>query len=74
MFDLSTVITPNLSHSGQDQTTSVKFNPQTLAVLAAEDTTLQEIIDNLECWISDRSADCDVVLEELGIDDQNILK
>ena len=71
---LTTGFTPNLSHSGQDQTTSVKFKLQTLAVLAGEDTTLQDIIDNLDFWISDRSADCDVVLDELGIDDQNILK
>ena len=71
---LTTGFTPNLSHSGQDQTTSVKFKLQTLAVLAGEGTTYQDIIDNLDFWISDRSADCDIVLDELGIDDQNILK
>ena len=35
---------------------------------------MEEIVDNLDFWMSDRSADCDIVLVELGIGDQKILK
>ena len=71
---LTTGFTPNLSHSGQDQASTVKYKLEQLAVLAGEGTSLQDIIDVLDFWMTDRSADNDIVLDELGIDDQNILK
>ena len=44
----TTGFTPNLSHSGQDQTTTVKFKLQTLAVLAGEGTSLDDILENID--------------------------
>ena len=55
----TTGFTPNLSYSGQDQATTVKFKLQTLAVLAGEGTSLDDIVENIDFWISDRSADCE---------------
>ena len=71
---LTTGFTSNLSHSGSDQTLTVKHKLQTLAILSGEDTKVQDIIDMIDFFMNDRSADCEIVLGDLGIEDQNILK
>ena len=72
----TTGFTPNISHSGEDQTTTLRHKLQTLAVLAGDDggTSVQDIIDSIDFWMSDRSSDGDVVLDNLGIDENKILK
>ena len=62
----------NLSHSGEDQTQSLKFALEQMAVLAG--TGLEELIEQVDFWMTDRSGDGDIVMENLGIDDQKILK
>ena len=63
---------PNLSHSGEDQTETLKFALQQMAVLAG--VSLEEFIEQVDFWMTDRSGDGDVVMEKLGVDDQKILK
>ena len=72
----TTGFTPNISHSGEDQTTTLRHKLQTLAVLAGDDvgTSVQDIIDSIDFWMSDRSSDGNVVLDNLGIDENKILK
>ena len=70
----TTGFTPNLSHTGEDQATTLRHKLEMLAVLVGDGTSIQDIIDYIDFWMSDRSADGDVVLQNLGIDEQKILK
>ena len=44
---------PNLSHSGEDQTVSLKFALEQMAVLAG--TSLDDFIELVDFWMTDRS-------------------
>ena len=61
----TTGFTPNLSHSGVDQAETLQFNLQCLALLSGDDTTVDDIKDQIDFWMSDRVADTDVTLDEL---------
>ena len=63
---------PNLSHSGEDQTETLKFALEQMAVLAG--VGLDEFIEQVDFWMTDRSGDGDIVMENLGVDSQKILK
>ena len=70
----TTGFTPNLSHSAKDQTTTLKHKLQTLALLAGEGTTEEDIIDHINFWMSDRASDNDIVLSDLGVEEEKVLK
>ena len=69
---LTTGFVSNISHSGKDQTEALRFKLQMLGILAG--VSEQEIIDSIDFWMNDRSADGDVVMEELNISEEKILK
>ena len=70
----TTGFTPNLSHSGADQAKTLTFNLQSLAILAGDNTSVDEIKSQIDFWMSDRVADTDVTLAELEVDKEKILK
>ena len=69
---LTTGFVSNISHSGKDQTEALRFKLQMLGILAG--VSEQEIIDSVDFWMNDRSADGDVVMEQLNISEEKILK
>ena len=69
---LTTGFVTNISHSGQDQTEALRFKLKMLGILAG--VSEQDIIDSIDFWMNDRSADGDVVMEELQISEEKILK
>ena len=68
----TTGFTPNLTHSGDNQTETVKHILEQLAILV--DCDVQEFVHLIDFWMSDRSGDSDVILENLNIDEERILK
>ena len=74
----TTGFSPNLSHSGQDQSTTLRHSLQVLSVLAKNEPddhySIEDIIENFDFWMSDRSADGNIVLDNLGIDENKRLK
>ena len=68
----TTGFTPNLTHSGDNQTETVKHILEQLAILVNCD--VQEFVHLIDFWMSDRSGDSDVILENLNIDEERILK
>ena len=70
----TTGFTPNLSHSGLDQAATLKHSLQMLAVLAGKDMSVDDLIEQIDFWMSDRAADCDVLLDTLGVDEDKRLK
>ena len=63
----TTGFSPNLSHSGQDQSTTLRHSLQVLSVLAKNEPddhySIEDIIENFDFWMSDRSADGNIVLD-----------
>ena len=72
MKSFTTGFTPNLTHSGDNQTETVKHILEQLAILV--DCDLQDFVHLIDFWMSDRSADSDVILKNLDIDEERILK
>ena len=74
----TTGFTPNLSHSGQDQAITLKHSLQVLSILARDEPEdkygVEDIIETFDFWMSDRSADGNVLLDNLGIDEKKRLK
>ena len=76
----TTGFTENLSHSGKDQAASIKHSLKLLSVLANETendedkVSVDDIICNIDFWMSDRSGDGSVALDELDIDEDKRLK
>ena len=64
----TTGFTPNISHSGQDQATTMKYSLQTLAILIREEIddnefSYNELWEHRDFFMSDRSADGNIVLD-----------
>ena len=74
----TTGFTPNLSHSGKDQAVTLKHALEILTVLVGEevgeDFSVEDLVSQIDFWMSDRSADGDVLLDELGIEKNKRLK
>ena len=74
----TTGFTENISHSGTDQATSIKQTLQILSVLASENdddkVTVDDIKHNISFWMSDRSKDGSLALDELEVSEDNRLK
>ena len=75
----TTGFTPNISHSGQDQSTSMKYSLQTLAVLIREEIgdpefSYNDLVEHIDFFMCDRSSDGNIVLDELGVEDSQRLK
>ena len=74
----TTGFTSNLSHSGQDQATTLRHGLKVLSVLAGGECGEQfdesDMIENIDFWMSDRSADGTVLLDNLGIEENKRLK
>ena len=76
---LTTGFTPNISHSGKDQATTLKYSLQTLAILTRgeiddHEFNVDDLIELIDFFMSDRSADGNVVLVELDIEESKRLK
>ena len=76
---LTTGFTPNISHSGKDQATTLKYSLQTLAILTRgeiddHEFNVDDLIELIDFFMSDRSADGNVVLDELDIEESKRLK
>ena len=74
----TTGFTENISHSGQDQGASINQTLQILSVLATENNedqvSVEEIKESIDFWMTDRSTDCSVALDELEVCDEKRLK
>ena len=75
----TTGFTPNISHSGQDQGTTMKYSLQTLAILIRDEMgdpefNYNDLIEHIDFFMCDRSSDGNIVLDELGIEDGQRLK
>lgn len=62
----------NISHSGKDGADAYEFKLTCLAILAK--SSLDEIKSQIDFWMTDRASDCRTLLENLGVDDDQILK
>ena len=62
----------NVSHSGEDGAQAYQFKLNCLAILA--NSTTEELKSEIDFWMSDRAADCDVLLHNLGIEPSRRLK
>ena len=70
----TTGFTPNISHTGQDQSTTMIYSLQTLAVLIREDIgdpefSYNDLLEHIDFFMCDRSSDGNIVLDELEIKD-----
>ena len=74
----TTGFTSNLSHSGQDQATTLRHSLKVLSVLAGDECgetfDVEDIIENIDFWMSDRSADGSVLLDDLRVEEEKRLK
>ena len=76
---ITTGFTPNLSHSGEQQAITLRHSLEVLAILASDDSaaiiySVQDIIDEIDFWMSDRAGDTDVLLDHLGVDERYRVK
>ena len=62
----------NVSHSGQDAAAAHDMKLKVLAVLS--DSTLDEIKESIDFWITDRAGDCNIMLQHLGVEEGKKLK
>ena len=73
----TTGFTENISHSGKDQAANLTKSLQILSVLASDNDDLpvnvQDIMENIDFWMSDRSSDGSTALE-LQIGEEKRLK
>ena len=69
---LTTGYTENASHTGKDGAAAYEFKLKCLAILA--NSTVDELKSEIDFWMTDRAADCEVLLKELGVDPRKILK
>ena len=62
----------NVGHCGEDATEVYTDNLKNLSLIG--DTTIDELKAAIDFWITDRAPDCEKFLEEMGVDEQKILK
>jgi hypothetical protein len=79
MKTITTGFTPNLSHSGEQQAITLHYSLEVLAILASDDSagiiySVQDIIDEIDFWMSDRDGDTNVLLDHLGVDERHRIK
>jgi hypothetical protein len=69
---LTTGYLENVSHSGSDGASAYEFKLKCLSVLA--DCSVEELKGSIDFWITDRAGDCATMLQNLGVEDEKILK
>ena len=69
---LTTGYVENISHSGEDGAKAYEFELNCLAILA--NSTIDELKSEIDFWMSDRAADCEVLLQNLGVEQHKVLK
>eukprot|EP00918_Siedleckia_nematoides_P017625 GHVU01037888.1.p1 GENE.GHVU01037888.1~~GHVU01037888.1.p1 ORF type:complete len:100 (+),score=13.34 GHVU01037888.1:609-908(+) len=69
---LTTGYVENIRHSGADGAKAYEFKLECLAILS--NTTVDEIKEHIDFWMSDRAGDCLTLLDNLGIDESRIIK
>ncbi len=69
---LTTGYVENVSHTGEDGAKAYDFKLKCLAILAH--STVEEIKSEIDFWMTDRAGDCEVLLQNLGVDPHRILK
>ena len=62
----------NLSHSGDDGAAAYNHKLKCLSILA--DCSVEDLKGQIDFWMSDRGSDLDVLLENLGVDEEKRLK
>ncbi|ESO93018.1 hypothetical protein LOTGIDRAFT_162042 [Lottia gigantea] len=62
----------NVSHTGKDAAKAYEYKLQSLAILA--DTSLDDIKQHIDFWMTDRAADCSKMLECMEVQSDKILK
>ena len=68
---LTTGYSENISHKGIDAAQAYTVRLKILAALS--DSTVEDIKESVDFWMCDRAGDCAVILDSLGIDEQQIL-
>ena len=69
---LTTGYSENISHSGVDAAKAYTVKLKCMAALA--DSTVEDIIESIDFWMCDRAGDCAAMLENLGIEEEKMLK
>ena len=64
--------TENISHEGKVAAECYEYRLKCLAVLC--NSSVEEIKDNIDFWLSDRAGDCGTMLEHLQIEDEKLVK
>ena len=62
----------NASHSSKDGTKAYEFKLNCLAILA--NSTVDELKSDIDFWMTDRAGECEILLQNLGIDSSKMLK
>ena len=69
---MTTGYVENISHSGRDGAAAYEFKLRCLAILA--NSSVDEIKSSVDFWMSDRAGDCATLLDNLGIQSNQIIK
>ena len=69
---LTTGYIENLSHSGDDGAAAYNHKLKCLSILA--DCSVEDLKSHIDFWMSDRGSDLDVLLENLGVEEEKRLK
>ena len=71
-ISLTTGYVENISHSGEDGAKAYEFKLNCLAILAK--STVDELKSEIDFWMTDRAGECEGLLVNLGVDQNQMLK
>ena len=69
---LTTGYAENSSHSGADGALTYEYKLKVLAALT--NSSMDELINNVDFWMTDRAGDCGTLLQFLGVEPEKVLK
>ena len=69
---LTTGYVQNTDHSGEAGSKAYEFKLECLATLS--NTSVEEIKEHIDFWMTDRAGDCSTLLQHFGIEEDRILK
>ena len=58
----------------EDQNTALKHKLEILALLTGEGVTVENLLEQINFWMSDRASDNIIVLDNVGVDEERRLK
>ena len=68
------VKTDHIPIRSQDQITTFKRKLQILALLASEGVTVEDLLEQINFWMSNRASDSNIISDNLGVDVERRLK